>query len=91
MKAALASLTLTLMITTTAVAENARYSDLANLQFQRNYPTDEAAQRLSDELLFRRGVVLTLGSATMLSTIASGASHRLGSCQIGSSSRRVVQ
>jgi hypothetical protein len=56
MKATLASLTLTLMVATTAVVETARHSDLANLPFRQNYPTDEMTQRPNDELLFQRGV-----------------------------------
>ena len=56
MKATFASLTLTLMITTAAVAESARYSDLANLPFRQNYPTEKMTRQLNDELLFQRGV-----------------------------------
>ena len=56
MKATFASLTLTLMITTAAVAESARYSDLANLPFRQDYPTEKMTRQLNDELLFQRGV-----------------------------------
>ena len=37
-------------------AQSSRYDELANFPFQQNYPTEETAQRLKDELLFERGV-----------------------------------
>jgi hypothetical protein len=52
----LASLALTITFTTTALPQQSRYDDLSNLRFQQDYPTEETAQRLSDELLFERGV-----------------------------------
>lgn len=54
-KLALASFALTIA-TTAALAQDARFNDLANLPFQSDYPTDQTAQRLTDELLFERGV-----------------------------------
>ena len=54
--AALASLVLSLTFTTAVLAQEARYDDLANLPFQQDYPTEATAQRLTDELLFQRGV-----------------------------------
>jgi hypothetical protein len=43
-------------LTTTALAQQPRYNDLANLPFERGYPTGETARSLRDELLFQRGV-----------------------------------
>jgi len=51
---ALASLALT--VTTAAFAQESRYNDLAKLPFQQDYPTEETVRRLTDELLFQRGV-----------------------------------
>jgi hypothetical protein len=48
----IASLALTVTFTTAAFAEETGYNDLADLPFQRDYPTAETAQRLTDELLF---------------------------------------
>jgi hypothetical protein len=48
----IASLALTVTFTTAAFAQETRYNDLADLPFQRDYPTAETAQRLTDELLF---------------------------------------
>jgi hypothetical protein len=39
-------------------AQSSRYDELANFPFQQNYPTEETAQRLKDELLFERGVAV---------------------------------
>ena len=39
-----------------AQAQSSRYNDLANLPFRQDYPTDEMTRRLTDELLFQRGV-----------------------------------
>jgi hypothetical protein len=47
---------LTVTFTTASLAQDARFNDFANLPFQQDYPTDETAQRLTDELLFERGV-----------------------------------
>jgi hypothetical protein len=52
----LASLALTMTFNTTGFAQDTHYDDLANLPFQQDYPTDGAAKRLIDELLFERGV-----------------------------------
>ena len=52
----LASLVLTGANIASAFGQGPRFNDLANLPFQQDYPTDEAAQRLTDELLFERGV-----------------------------------
>jgi hypothetical protein len=56
MKTELTSLILSLTLATSALAQTTRYDELANLPFQQNYPTEETAQRLMDELLFERGV-----------------------------------
>jgi hypothetical protein len=41
----IASLELTVTFTTAAFAQETRYNDLADLPFQRDYPTAETAQR----------------------------------------------
>ena len=53
---ALASLVLVLGLASPSLAQNARWDELANLPFQQDYPTEQTAQRLMDELLFQRGV-----------------------------------
>jgi hypothetical protein len=55
-KLQLALFLLTVTFTTASLAQDARFNDFANLPFQQGYPTDETAQRLTDELLFERGV-----------------------------------
>jgi hypothetical protein len=52
----LAALALMLTFATAAFPQGSRYNDLADLPFQQDYPTEETAQRLIDELLFERGV-----------------------------------
>jgi hypothetical protein len=37
-------------------AQSNRFEELGNLPFATDYPTEETAQRLQDELLFERGV-----------------------------------
>ena len=53
---ALASLMLTFALVSSTLAQEARWNELANLPFQQDYPTEETARRLTDELLFERGV-----------------------------------
>ena len=53
---ALASLMLTFILVNPALTEEARWNELANLPFRQDYPTEETARRLTDELLFERGV-----------------------------------
>jgi hypothetical protein len=55
-RAVLPSLILTLGLVSPTFAQNARWNELANLPFNQDYPTEETAQRLTDELLFERGV-----------------------------------
>lgn len=43
------------------------YDELANAQFQDNFPTAEAAQKLRDELLFERAVQVYLWSLPAMS------------------------
>jgi hypothetical protein len=56
LKSVLALVSLTLTFVNSAMAQTARWDDLANLPFPQNYPTKEAADRLRDELLFERAV-----------------------------------
>jgi hypothetical protein len=53
---ALASLVLAVGLASPSLAQNVRWNELANLPFQQDYPTEETAQRLMDELLFERGM-----------------------------------
>ena len=53
---ALASLMLTFALASPTLAQEARWNELANLPFRQDYPTEETAKRLTDELLFERGV-----------------------------------
>ena len=55
-RTALASLLLTFAIVSPTLAQDARWNELANLPFLQDYPTEETARRLTDELLFERGV-----------------------------------
>ena len=55
-RTALASLMLTFALVSPTLAEEARWNELANLPFQQDYPTEETARRLTDELLFERGI-----------------------------------
>ena len=55
-RTALASLILTFALVSPTLAQEARWDDLANLPFRQDYPTEETARRLTDELLFERGV-----------------------------------
>ena len=43
-------------------AENAHWEELANLPFPENYPTQEAADILYDEMLFQRAAQLVTWS-----------------------------
>jgi hypothetical protein len=52
----LALLALGVVFTTPVLSQQPHYNDLANLPFRQGYPTDEMTQRLTDELLFQRGV-----------------------------------
>ena len=56
MQTTLASLTLTLIITTTAVAETARYDELANQPFTNGFLSKDAIAALKDEQVFERAV-----------------------------------
>jgi hypothetical protein len=53
---ALALFVFVLGLASPALAQDARWKELADLPFQQDYPTDETAKRLTDELLFERGV-----------------------------------
>ena len=55
-RTALASLMLTFALVSPTLAQEARWNELANLPFQQDYPTEETARRLTDELLFERGI-----------------------------------
>jgi len=48
---ALASVVLALGLASPSLEQNARWNELADLPFQKDYPTDETAQRFIDELL----------------------------------------
>ena len=56
MKPTLASLTVTLIITTTAVAETGRYDELANHPFTNGFLSKDAIAALKDEQVFERAV-----------------------------------
>jgi hypothetical protein len=55
-RTALASLMLTFALLSPTLAQEPRWNELANLPFRQDYPTEETARRLTDELLFERGV-----------------------------------
>jgi hypothetical protein len=76
----LASLALTVAFTTAAFAQDLRWNDLANLPFQQDYPTEETAQRLTDELLFERGVQSYLWAlpAVNMWAMKQGSEERFG-------------
>jgi len=52
----LASFALVVTLATPTFSQQGRYDGLANLPFQQEYPTDDTARQLKDELLFERGV-----------------------------------
>src|SRR5215469_13047341 len=52
----LVSLALTLTFATAAFPQDPRYNELADQPFQQDYPTEQMTQKLTDELLFERGV-----------------------------------
>ena len=47
---------LSLLAAPASFAQDSRFAELGNLPFANDYPTEEAAQRLKDELTFERGV-----------------------------------
>ena len=55
-RTAFASLMLTFALVSPTLAQEPRWNELANLPFRQDYPTEETARRLTDELLFERGV-----------------------------------
>ncbi len=63
-----------------SLAQNARWNELANLPFQQDYPTEETARRLTDELLFERGVQSYLWSlpAVNMWAMKQGSEARFG-------------
>jgi hypothetical protein len=46
----------TTTFTQASISQDSHYGDLANIPFQQDFPTDGMTQRLTDELLFERGV-----------------------------------
>lgn len=52
-----------------ALAEQARFNDLANLPFEQNRPTAETAQTLRDELLFQQATQAYLWAMPLINTL----------------------
>jgi len=53
----------------TQLAQTSRFSDLANLPFNENRPTEQTAQTLRDEVLFQRATQTYLWALPLINTL----------------------
>jgi len=60
---------LTVLGSTNAIGQSARFNELANLPFEEGRPTKESAQILSDELFFERATQTYLWALPLINTL----------------------
>lgn len=63
------ALTLPLALTPVALAQAERATELANLPFEQNRPTEQTAQQLMEELTFQRATQTYLWALPLLNTM----------------------
>ncbi|MEQ5766887.1 DUF1254 domain-containing protein [Halomonas sp. H33-56] len=74
------ALTLPLALTPVALAQSERATELANLPFEQNRPTEQTAQQLMEELTFQRATQTYLWALPLLNTMGmrDGAAEAFG-------------
>lgn len=74
------ALSLPLALTPVALAQSERATELANLPFEQNRPTEQTAQQLMEELTFQRATQTYLWALPLLNTMGmrDGAAEAFG-------------
>ena len=78
---AIASLAVAVALTSSAMAQDARWDELANAPFPNGYPSEETRHQLLDELYFQRAVQVYLSAlpAVNMLAIRDGSEAKFGS------------